>query len=74
MHSGRTSDKKETPLFYTLSKLKSQADKVAMVSAFIDADQVDFEVQNKDSLTCTEAYQEEHGFDEAASLIDNIHL
>jgi len=42
-----------------------------MVSAFLDTPSVDFEAQNNKSLTCTEAYQEDHGFDEAASMIDN---
>jgi hypothetical protein len=46
-----------------------------MVSAFVESSSnVDFEAQNVDSLTCTEAHQEDHGFDEAAQMVDNIHL
>ena len=59
----------ETPLFFALSKLKTQSEKVNMVKLFLDAN-VNLAHENKDGLTASEAYLDTSGFDEAVSMID----
>ena len=58
MHNGTTSSTLETPLFYAFTKLKSQADKIPMVSAFLEhSDVINFEHTNSEGLTIVEVQQ-----------------
>jgi hypothetical protein len=59
----------ETPLFFALSKLKTQTDKVNMVRMFLEA-KVNLAHENKEGLTAGEAYLDTSGFDEAVAMID----
>ena len=42
-----------------------------MVNTFLNYSEIDFEQTNSEGLACYEAYQDTHGFDEAANLIEN---
>ena len=60
----------ESPVFYALSKIKSQADKIKMAKALLKHPDLDLEKANKDHRTCYEAYHDISGFDEAANLLE----
>ena len=64
----------ETPLFYALGKIKQGNDKIRMVKLLLESEQVQVGIVNQDKKTCYEAYNDQFGLDEAASLVEKRHL
>lgn len=63
-------------MFFALGKLKnSPTDKLRMVKLLLEeSEDIDVGILNADKKACYEAYNDQFGFDEAASLVERRHL
>lgn len=71
----QTTETGESPIFFALGKIKhSQTDKVKMVKLLLESKGIDISLLNSDKKACYEAYNDQFGFDEAASIVEKQHL
>ena len=61
-------------MFYALGKIKQGNDKIRMVKLLLESEQVQVGIVNQDKKTCYEAYNDQFGLDEAASIVEKRHL
>ncbi len=64
----------ETPLFYALGKIKQANEKIRMVKLLLESERIDVGIVSHDKKTCYEAYNDQFGLDEAASIVEKRHL
>ncbi|CDW91813.1 UNKNOWN [Stylonychia lemnae] len=70
----RSQDKGESPLFFALSKLKSDTDKIKMVNLLLQRQDIDVGVINNDKKLAFEAYNNQFSSDPAANLIEKAYI
>jgi hypothetical protein len=65
----------ESPLFFALGKIKhNQAEKIKMVKLLLESDRIDIGIVNNEKKASYEVYNDQFGLDEAASIVEKLHL